>query len=100
MIIRQRAGKRLMKIKAWFKAHNIKTREDCKRMVVEDWKMSQNVFLDEENDVDFKFKLNPNNIQYPRMPVEASLSSFKEKVEALQVEGMPEEMVQPEIATH
>ena len=38
MIIRMRAGKRLDKIKNRFRDENIKTREDAKRMVMEDWK--------------------------------------------------------------
>jgi hypothetical protein len=33
-----RAGKRLQKIKAKLEAEGIKTREDFKRLVVEDWK--------------------------------------------------------------
>lgn len=38
LITRMRAGKRLVKIKARFRVEGIKTKEDAKRMVVEDWK--------------------------------------------------------------
>jgi hypothetical protein len=35
-----------------------------------------------------------------KMKVEEEAPAVKETVETLKVEGMPEEMVQPEIATH
>ena len=38
LITRIRAGKRLIKIKKRFEEYNIKTKEDVKRMVAEDWK--------------------------------------------------------------
>ena len=38
LITRMRAGKRLNKIKGRFQSENIKTKEDVKRMVAEDWK--------------------------------------------------------------
>lgn len=38
LITRMRAGKRLEKIKNRFKDENVKSREDAKRMVAEDWK--------------------------------------------------------------
>ena len=60
-IIRLRAGKRLAKIKARFDDEKIYSREDCKRMVNEDWKTAQNVRLgagddaDDINNIRFKF---------------------------------------------
>ena len=38
LIIRQRAGERLAKIKSRIEDENVKTREDAERMVIEDWK--------------------------------------------------------------
>ena len=64
-----RAGKRLNRIKGRLKDENIKTREDVKRMVAEDWKTAQNVRLkEEENEEDimnmkFKFCFQENIIQ-------------------------------------
>ena len=68
LITRMRAGKRLTKIKDRLKSFNIKTREDAKKMVVEDWKTAQNIRLtDDENEdnianVKFKFCFNETNI--------------------------------------
>jgi len=42
-IIRMRAGKRLAKIKKRFRDMAINNREDCKRLVAEDWKESLNI---------------------------------------------------------
>jgi len=38
LITRMRAGKRLAKIKTRLKSENVKSKEDAKRMVSEDWK--------------------------------------------------------------
>ena len=40
IITRHRAGKRLIKIKAWFERNGVKNREDTKKMVAEDWKIA------------------------------------------------------------
>lgn len=40
LIIRMRAAKRLQKLKDRFEDLKVYTREDCKRMVAEDWKAS------------------------------------------------------------
>ena len=45
-IIRLRAGKRLAKIKKRFRDLGVTSREDCKRLVAEDWKDSLNVKAD------------------------------------------------------
>lgn len=66
MVIRQRAGKRLMQLKTRIKEQSIKTSEDAER----------------REGHEFKFMLNANNLEFPRMPVEADLTSIKEKVEA------------------
>ena len=66
MIIRQRAGKRLMLLKTKLKEQSIKTKEDTEKAEAQK----------------FVFNLNPDNIEFPRMPVEADLTSIKEKVEA------------------
>ena len=42
-IIRRRAGKRLAAIKKRFHEMKVHNREDCKRMVAEDWKLSMNI---------------------------------------------------------
>jgi hypothetical protein len=57
LIIRQRAGKRLARIKERFISEGVKNRDDAKRMVVEDWKTAQGVFIDDTDHVDFKFVL-------------------------------------------
>ncbi len=38
-----RAGKRLLKLKKRFRDCNVNNREDCKRLVAEDWKESLNM---------------------------------------------------------
>lgn len=82
ILIRHRAGKRLMMIKNRFKNEQVKNREDCQRMIREDWKTAQNVLYDEKND--FEFKLNLDNVLFTKLPVEyeANIASFKEKIDA------------------
>lgn len=65
LITRQRAGKRLKKIKHRLLDEKVYSREDCKRMVAEDWKTAQNMRFDDEdgedtgiNAVKFKFHFN------------------------------------------
>ena len=65
LITRQRAGKRLKKIKHRLMDEKVYSREDCKRMVAEDWKTAQNMRFDDEegedtgiNAVKFKFQFN------------------------------------------
>ncbi len=59
-----RAGKRLAKLKGRIKDEGVKTREDAKRMVVQDWKTAQNIRLtDNENEdnienIKFSFRFN------------------------------------------
>jgi hypothetical protein len=43
LITRMRAGKRLTKIKERFRTEGVKSKEDAKRMVLEDWKTAQNI---------------------------------------------------------
>jgi len=42
-IIRQRAGKRLRKLKERFAERGVTNREECKKLVAEDWKDSLNI---------------------------------------------------------
>ena len=60
LITRMRAGKRLAKIKTRLKSENVKSKEDAKRMVSEDWKTAQNIRLTddetEDNIANVKFK--------------------------------------------
>lgn len=64
LITRMRAGKRLAKIKSRLTDEGVKSRDDAKRMVAEDWKTAQNVRLSEnenEDNIDnikFKFRFN------------------------------------------
>ena len=51
LMTRLRAGRRLERIKAKLKADGIKSREDAKRMVEEDWRTAQNIrIVDNENE--------------------------------------------------
>ena len=45
-IIRMRAGKRLAKLKQRFRDLGVTSKEDCRRLVAEDWKDSLNVRAD------------------------------------------------------
>ena len=64
LIIRNRAGKRLTKIKYRLKQENVRNRQDARRMVIEDWKNAQNIrIVDNENEdnidnIKFKFSFN------------------------------------------
>ena len=59
LIIRQRAGKRLIKIKKRFEEKRIANRDDAKRMVAEDWKNSLNMRVGGDDDTD-----NINNVRF------------------------------------
>ena len=63
MVIRHRAGKRLMQLKTKLKEQSKTAIEDGKEVILGEWSFNQKV----EN---------------PKMPVEAGLTSIKEKVEA------------------
>jgi len=92
LITRNRAGKRLTKIKQKLKQENVKTRADARRMVAEDWKAAQNIRIVEnelEDNVDnikFKFNFNSQVIGAAQMKLpleyETNIASFMEKVEA------------------
>lgn len=64
LITRNRAGKRLTKIKLRLKAENVRTRADARRLVIEDWKAAQNIRIveneNEDNIQNVKFKFNFN----------------------------------------
>ena len=49
-IIRQRAGRRLRKIKERFAERGVTSREECKKLVAEDWKDSMNIKSAEDED--------------------------------------------------
>lgn len=64
-----RAGKRLAKIRKRFRDMGVNNREDCKRLVAEDWKESLNVRAEGEEgeqenitNVQFKFCFNKSGI--------------------------------------
>ena len=90
-IIRMRAGKRLAKIRKRFRDMGVNNREDCKRLVAEDWKESLNVRAEGEEgeqenitNVQFKFCFNKSGIQSDiRLPLEyeTNIASFMEKIE-------------------
>ena len=91
-IIRMRAGKRLAKLKQRFRDLGVISKEDCRRLVAEDWKDSLNVRADgaageQENiaNVGFKFCFQKSAIQSDiRLPLEyeTNIASFMEKIEA------------------
>jgi hypothetical protein len=64
LIIRNRAGKRLQKIKWKLKTEGVRNRADCRRFVIEDWKNAQNMRISdsehEDNIENLKFKFNFN----------------------------------------
>lgn len=68
LITRNRAGKRLSKIKLRLKQENVKTRADARRLVIQDWKDAQNVrVIDDESEdnimqVKFKFTFSADTI--------------------------------------
>ena len=59
LITRNRAGKRLAKIKWKLKQEGIRTRADCRRMVIEDWKNAQNIRV-----VDNEHEDNVQNVKF------------------------------------
>jgi len=93
LMTRLRAGKRLAKIKSKLKADGIKSRDDAKRMVEEDWKTAQNVrIVDNENEdnvrnVKFSFNFQKQNLVSGqlKMPLEyeTNIASFKETVDSV-----------------
>jgi len=82
----------LVAIKKRFQDNKVTSREDCKRMVAEDWKLSQNVrqgISEEETEniqnVQFKFSFNKKEIQNDiKLPLEyeTNIASFMDKIEA------------------
>lgn len=50
LLIRNRAGKRLQKLKAKLKQEGVKTRADARKLVIDDWKRAQNVQIVESED--------------------------------------------------
>lgn len=71
-----------MQLKDRFLNEAVKNKDDCKRMIREDWKSAQNV-LDQQSEIQFEFKFKYNSL-VTHLPVqyEASIASFKEKVDA------------------
>ena len=82
----------MVAIKKRFQDNKVTSREDCKRMVAEDWKLSQNVrqgISEEETEniqnVQFKFSFNKKEIQNDiKLPLEyeTNIASFMDKIEA------------------
>ena len=89
LMVRMRAGKRLIKIKQKISNYGAQNREDVKRMVAEDWREAQNARIggDEEetniHNVKFAFNFDENKINGEiRMPVEYdNIANFIEKIE-------------------
>ena len=93
LICRLRAGKRLAAIKSWIHSHGIRSREEMKRMVAEDYKKAQNTRLVDDTDaaddirnVKFEFNFATETIKQGilKLPLEyeTNIASFLEKVEA------------------
>ena len=93
LIIRQRAGKRLTKMKKRFEEKKIGSREDAKRLVAEDWKDSLNMRVGGDDNTDniqnvrFEFSFNKktiNQMSEIRLPLEyeTNIASFMEKIDA------------------
>ena len=70
MVIRQRAGKRLMQLKNKLKEQSSNTKGDDQDFTYGDWKFSK-------------------DIEHPKMPIEAGLTSIKERVEAESILTQP-----------
>ena len=90
---RLRAGRRLTKLRNWIESNGIKSREDMREKVAEDFKISQNTRLvddlESQNDitnVKFEFNFNKDKIGQAmlKLPLEyeTNIASFLEKVEA------------------
>ena len=87
-----RAGKRLKKIKERLLDEGVKSKEDAKRMVQQDWKTAQNIRLVDEDKEDnfmnikFKFGFQEGAIGNAQMKLpleyETNIASFMEKVDA------------------
>lgn len=96
MITRMRAGKRLSKIRKWLQSKKIANREDCKRMVTEDWRDSLNAQgvggADDDveviDNVRYAFSFSKKNL-LPDMKLpleyETNIASFMEKIDATPV---------------
>mgnify|MGYP006975828099 CR=1 FL=1 len=93
IMARLRAGRRLAKIKAWIESNEIRSREDMKVKVADDFKIAQNSRqLDDgesQNDIrniKFSFGCNKDTIAKSmlKLPLEyeTNIASFLEKVEA------------------
>jgi len=93
VMCRLRAGRRLTKLRSWIEASGIRSREDMRTKVAEDFKMAQNTRLvddgSSQNDianVKFTFNFDKNSIgkSMLKLPLEyeTNIASFLEKVEA------------------
>lgn len=93
LICRLRAGRRLAKLRSWIDSNGIRTREDMRTKVAEDFKNSQNTRLvddsESQNDirnVKFEFNFQKDTIGQAmlKLPLEyeTNIASFLEKVEA------------------
>lgn len=93
LMTRLRAGRRLQRIKSKLRSDGIKSREDAKRMVEEDWRTAQNIRItDNENEdnirnIKFQFSFLKGNMAADqlKMPLEfeTNIASFKETVDAV-----------------
>ena len=90
---RLRAGRRLSKLRSWIDNNGIRSREDMKIKVAEDFKLAQNARLvddgESQNDIaNVKFQFNFNKLSIGKamlklpLEYETNIASFLEKVEA------------------
>ena len=93
VMCRLRAGRRLTKLRAWIEQNNVRSRDEMRAKVTEDFKTAQNTRLvddgESQNDianVKFTFSFDKNVIGKAllKLPLEyeTNISSFLEKVEA------------------
>ena len=95
MIIRKRAGKRLLAIKKKLADEKVTNRAECKKMVAEDWKNSLNARLesgdgetDNIDNIKYSFSFSRKELTVDiKLPLEyeTNISSFMEKIDAAPV---------------
>lgn len=92
LICRMRAGKRLQKLKHWISGNGIRTREDMRRKVAEDFKLAQTLRVgaddtEQDNVMNVRFTFGFNefiiNEDMQKLPLqyENNMASFLEKIE-------------------
>lgn len=92
LITRMRAEKRLVKIRVTLREAGVRSKEECKKFVAQDWKNAENIRMtDSENEgniknMKFTFNFNIEMVMRSegKLPLEyeTNIASFMEKVEA------------------